>query len=104
MGLPQENAVSELASAIYQNGGIVASVCHGAAGLLPIKDEKGDYLIAGKKVAGFSNKEEDLNQTTAIVSFLTQDELIKRGGLYQEAQLFTSLVVADRRVISGQNH
>lgn len=100
---PQENAVAKLASKIYQKGGIVASVCHGAAGLLPIKDENGDYLISGKKVAGFSNQEESLNQTTDIVPFLTQDELVSRGGNYQEGTPFTSFVVTDERLISGQN-
>lgn len=95
--------LAELARSIHQKGGIISSVCHGAAGLLAIVDQVGTPLIAGKRVAGFSNAEEAANGTSDAVPFLTQDELIAKGGLYQEAQPFSSFVVTDGRLVTGQN-
>lgn len=100
---PQDNTISDIANAIYKKGGFVTSVCHGAVGLLPLKDENGQALIKGKKVAGFSNAEEEINKTTDLVPFLTQDELTNTGGIYQEAQAFQPFVAVDGRLISGQN-
>ena len=52
---PDNKEIQEIARKIYEKGGIVSSVCHGAVGLLNIKLTNGDYLIKGKNVTGFSN-------------------------------------------------
>ena len=40
--------LADIASKIYENGGIVAGVCHGPAGLVNIKLNNGTYLVDGK--------------------------------------------------------
>lgn len=89
---------------IYDNGGIVSSVCHGAIGLLNIRLADGSYLIRDKKVTGFSNEEERLAELDKHVPFLTEDELVRRGARYQRAeQPWAAFAVSDQRVVTGQN-
>lgn len=52
---------------VYESDGIVSAVCHGPAALVDAKLSNGEYLVAGRNVAAFSNKEEEEVQATAIV-------------------------------------
>ncbi|MDW8750317.1 type 1 glutamine amidotransferase domain-containing protein [Streptococcus suis] len=100
---PESVEIAELASQIYQNGGIVTAVCHGVAGLLPIKDEAGQPLIAGKVVTGFTNQEEELNGTTALVPFLTESALREKGAKVEIGTAFSPVVRQNDRILTGQN-
>ncbi|HFR3775473.1 TPA: type 1 glutamine amidotransferase domain-containing protein [Streptococcus suis] len=100
---PQSMEIAELASQIYQNGGLVTAVCHGVAGLLPIKDEAGQPLIEGKVVTGFTNQEEELNGTADLVPFLTETALREKGAKVEIGTAFTPVVRQDDRILTGQN-
>ncbi|HEL2474858.1 TPA: type 1 glutamine amidotransferase domain-containing protein [Streptococcus suis] len=100
---PESVEIAELASQIYQNGGLVTAVCHGVAGLLPIKDEAGQPLIAGKVVTGFTNQEEELNGTTGLVPFLTESALREKGAKVEIGTAFSPVVRQDDRILTGQN-
>ncbi|NHI00222.1 type 1 glutamine amidotransferase domain-containing protein [Oceanimonas sp. MB9] len=100
---PKSDAVNRIGAAIYEQGGYVAAVCHGPAALLNIVDQDGNPIIAGKKVAGFSNVEEAAIELTEVVPYLLQDELSRLGGIYQEGGKFEPFVVQDGRLITGQN-
>ncbi len=47
-----------MAAAIYEAGGIVGAVCHNPAALVNIQLSDGEYLVANKTVAAFTNEEE----------------------------------------------
>lgn len=96
-------ALSDLATKIYENGGVVAAVCHGPAALLDIKLSTGDYLLKDKKVAGFSNAEEEAAGLNMVMPFLLESELVERGGKYTKAALWEKHVVVDERLVTGQN-
>lgn len=81
----------------------IAAVCHAPSVLLNVKDEDGDYLIKGKNVTGFSNSEEKAVQLDKIVPFLLEDALKKQGGLYSKKEDWSSYVVKDGILITGQN-
>ncbi len=100
---PKSPAVNSVASAIYESGGYVAALCHGPAALLNVTGPDGKPIIAGKKVAGFSNVEEKAVGLVELVPYLLQDELIALGGDYQEGKAWESFVVQDGRIITGQN-
>ncbi|HIX01641.1 MAG TPA: type 1 glutamine amidotransferase domain-containing protein [Candidatus Ligilactobacillus excrementigallinarum] len=101
---PDNEKLQSIAMSIYNQGGIVSSVCHGAAGILNLKTSDGKYLIDGKKVTGFSNSEEKEVQLDHLVPYLTEDELVKRGASYEKsANNWESFAVADGRLITGQN-
>lgn len=89
---------------VYEtNRGIVAAVCHGPAALVDVKLSNGKYLVDGKKVAGFSNAEEEAVKLTKVMPFLLETELKKNGGIYSKAGLWQNHVVVDQRIITGQN-
>jgi len=101
---PDNEALQAISRRIYESGGYVSSVCHGAAGLLNIQLSDGTLLVKGKKVTGFSNEEEKLAELDQYVPFLTETELIDRGALYQKAaEPWAVFAVEDKRLISGQN-
>jgi putative intracellular protease/amidase len=101
---PDNEELQALSRRIFENGGIVSSVCHGAVGLLNIRLSDGSLLIAGKEVTGFSNQEEQLAELDKYVPYLTEDELVKRGAIYKKAaEPWLPFAVADQRVITGQN-
>ncbi|MGL4990959.1 MAG: type 1 glutamine amidotransferase domain-containing protein [Sarcina sp.] len=100
---PNDKKLAELAMKIYNNNGIVSSVCHGAAGLLNIKDANGNYLVAGKKVTGFSNSEEIAVQLDKLVPFMTETELSNRGAKYEKGADWGPFAVTDERLVTGQN-
>ncbi|MDH4566662.1 type 1 glutamine amidotransferase domain-containing protein [Pseudomonas sp. BN414] len=101
---PDNEQLQALSRRIYENGGIVSSVCHGAVGLLNIELSDGSLLIKGKEVTGFSNAEEKLAELDKYVPYLTEDEMVKRGAIYKKAaEPWMPFAVADQRVITGQN-
>lgn len=100
---PSDTALAALAADIYQQNGVVAAVCHGPAALLNIKLANGDYLIKGKKLTGFTNTEEAAVKLTDVVPFSLEDELIKKGGRFEKAADWQVKVVADERLVTGQN-
>lgn len=101
---PDNHALQALSRQIFEQGGVVAAVCHGAVGLLNIKLSDNSLLVRGRQVTGFSNIEEKLAELDKVVPFLTENELIARGGLYCKAdEPWAAYAVADGRLVTGQN-
>lgn len=80
----------------------VSAVCH-APGVLRNAKLNGRSVVAGKKVTGFTNTEEQAAGLTDIVPFLVEDMLKERGGLYSKADDWQPYVVTDGLLITGQN-
>ena len=99
----QTPALTKLAEKIYEQGGIVAAVCHGPAAIINLKNPDGSYLVKGKKVSAFSNDEEEAAELTNIVPFLLETELKARGAIYEKAPLWEKKIVVSERLITGQN-
>lgn len=100
---PDNEVLAGIAASIYGAGGTVAAVCHGPAGLLPIRLQDGSLLVKGKKLTGFTNAEEYANGTAKIVPFLLETALENEGALFQEGPEWSDHVVVDGRLITGQN-
>lgn len=67
-----------LIESFWKSNKPVAAVCQAPSVLLHAKDEKGNPLIKGKKVTGFTNTEEAAAKLTDVVPFLLKDALKKR--------------------------
>ena len=80
----------------------VAAVCH-APGVLRNAKLNGRSVVAGKKVTGFTNTEEQAAGLTDIVPFRVEDMLKERGGFYSKANDWQPYVVTDGLLITGQN-
>jgi len=101
---PENEELQAISRKIYEKGGLVSSVCHGAVGLLNIKLSNGSVLVKGKKVTGFSNEEEKLAELDKFVPFLTESELVARGAMYKKADKpWAPFAIEDSRLITGQN-
>jgi len=100
---PDNKEIASIASSIYEKNGFVSAVCHGPAGLVNIKLSDGSYLVDGKKVNAFTNEEEIAAKANEIVPFLLEDKLIERGAIFEKSGVWESHVVADQRLITGQN-
>lgn len=98
-----DEALAHVAAAIYEQGGVVAAVCHGPAGIVNVRLSDGHYLVAGKEVAAFTDEEEEAVGLTDVVPFLLESTLVARGARHTKAPLFQPHVVADRRLVTGQN-
>jgi putative intracellular protease/amidase len=81
----------------------VALVCHAPAALRHVKTPEGRLLIEGRKVAGFTNAEEEAVGLTKVVPFLLEDDLKAKGGLYSSGPDWAPHVVQDGLLITGQN-
>ncbi|WWD00953.1 hypothetical protein V866_007891 [Kwoniella sp. B9012] len=96
--------LQRLTREVWEAGHVVASVCHGFCGLLNITLADGSFLIAGRKMTGFSWTEEKLAGVTKKVPYNAEEVAKQRGALYDKALLlFTSNVVVDGRLVTGQN-
>lgn len=99
-----DESLNALTSAIYQQGGVVSAVCHGVAALVDPVDEQGEPLIQGRKITGFSNREEFFSGLKNEVPFFLEDELVKQGADYQKTFIpFRSYAITDGRIVTGQN-
>ena len=101
---PDDGPLLALAGAIHDNGGVISSVCHGAAGLINLRGADGELVIAERRVTGFTNREEKAVRHTGHVPFSLEDELSRRAREFAQSRVpFVPHVVVDERVVTGQN-
>jgi len=100
---PADEGLARLGRAIYESGGVVAAVCHGPAALVNLRLSDGTPLVAGKRVAAFTNSEERAVGLDGVVPFLLADALVERGAEHVAAPNFVANVVRDGRLVTGQN-
>ena len=100
---PDSAAAQQAIREIDAAGGIVAAVCHGPAALVNARRADGSLLIAGKRLAAFTDGEEAEVQSTHVVPFLLASTLNARGALHQDTPNWSDNVVVDGRLITGQN-
>jgi putative intracellular protease/amidase len=100
---PNSPAVAQVTRDIYEQGGAVAAVCHGPAALVNVKLGDGSYLVAGRRVSAFTDSEERAVKLESTVPFLLASQLAERGAQHEAAPDWTSKVVIDGRLVTGQN-
>ncbi|HEY0463020.1 MAG TPA: type 1 glutamine amidotransferase domain-containing protein [Polyangiaceae bacterium] len=91
-----------LIEAFYDSNKPVAAVCH-APGVLRHVKYRGEPIVKGKRVTGFTNEEEEEVQLTKVVPFLVEDELKRLGGLFEKVANWQVFAITDGRLITGQN-
>ncbi|HLO25250.1 MAG TPA: type 1 glutamine amidotransferase domain-containing protein [Geobacteraceae bacterium] len=91
-----------LIESFYNSGKPVALVCH-APGVLRHVTFKGEPLVKGKRVTGFTNEEEEEVQLTKVVPFLVEDELKRLGAIFEKVPNWQPFSIVDGRLITGQN-
>ena len=91
-----------LLESFYNAGKPIALVCH-SPGVLRHVTYKGEPLVKGKHVTGFTNGEEEEAQLTKVVPFLVEDELLRLGATFEKKANWQPFAITDGRLITGQN-
>ncbi|CAE8582356.1 unnamed protein product [Polarella glacialis] len=97
------DAVGSVVSKAVAAGKVVAFVCHGPMALVKATIEGGDSVVKGKKVAVFSDKEEEMVGLTAKVPFLLEAKMKELGAELQPGEPWTENAVRDGNLVTGQN-
>jgi len=101
---PDSEGLQRITREIWEQGGIVSSVCHGYCGLLNTRLSDGSLLIEGRKMTGFSWREEELAKVDELVPYNAERMAKERGARYEKALIsFVSNAVVDGRLVTGQN-
>ena len=101
--LAEDPASIKLIETLAAAGKPVAAVCHAPGVLRHVKGADGNPLVKGKRVTGFTNTEEEAVGLTHIVPFLVEDMLKKNGGEYSKGADWSSYVLTDGKLVTGQN-
>jgi len=99
----RDPALARLVGAFADAGKVVSAVCHGPVGLLDVTLADGTLLLEGRKVTGFSWREEKLAGRKDAVPFSLEKELGKRGKYSKALVPMKSHVVVDGTLVTGQN-
>ncbi|MGC1382995.1 MAG: type 1 glutamine amidotransferase domain-containing protein, partial [Candidatus Acidiferrales bacterium] len=91
-----------LLESFYNSGKVIALVCH-SPGVLRHVTYKGEPLVKGKRVTGFTNGEEAAVELTHVVPFLVEDELMRLGAIFEKVRDWQPHAVVDGRLVTGQN-
>lgn len=88
---------------VARSGKAIALVCHAPGALRHTRTPDGAPLVAGRKVTGFTDTEEEAVGLTKVVPFLVEDELVAKGAEFSKAGDWEPYVVTDGLLITGQN-
>ncbi|MBB1294194.1 MAG: putative intracellular protease/amidase [Pseudoalteromonas rhizosphaerae] len=97
--------IQSIISSIYESGGILGVGGHGSAGIVNVKLSNGEFLVKGKKIAGFPNSTETSKpwaKQGTLLPFLIENQLNKNGAIAQNKKTLKDkhAVIADQRIIS----
>ncbi len=95
--------LGRLLVALVDAGKVVASVCHGPAGLLSATRADGTWAFAGREVTGFTNEEERQGGLADQAPWLLEDRLREAGGNVRTGPAWHPFTVVDGRLVTGQN-
>lgn len=101
--LPNDAGVTRAVEQAWAGGKLVASVCHGAAGLVTAKRPDGESIVKGLKVNSFTDSEETAVGLADVVPFLLESRLRALGGQFVGTADWQPFVVRDGQLITGQN-
>lgn len=100
--LAESDVSIALLESFYNSGKTIALVCH-SPGVLRHVTYKGEPLVKGKRVTGFTNEEEEEVRLTNVVPFLVEDELKRLGASFEKVPNWQPFSIVDGRLITGQN-
>ncbi|MFM5363601.1 type 1 glutamine amidotransferase domain-containing protein [Aeromonas veronii] len=101
--LPTDVGVKTITEYAANNGKFIASVCHGAAGLVSAIRNDGLPLVHGKRVNSFTDAEEREVGLAGIVPFMLESRIRELGGVFEGADNWQAFAIRDGQLITGQN-
>ncbi|MEM9300795.1 MAG: type 1 glutamine amidotransferase domain-containing protein [Pseudomonadota bacterium] len=100
--LPTDDDLQALIADVYDQGGVIGAVCHGPAALVNVRvDDKA--FLTDRHVTAFTNAEEALFGDKEGGGWSLEDRIVAEGGRFDGGGIMHVHVVADGRVVTGQN-
>jgi putative intracellular protease/amidase len=101
--LPGDAGVTRAVESAYAAGKLIASVCHGAAGLVSARRLDGEPVVKGLRINSFTDAEEAAVGLADVVPFHLESRLLELGALFEGAANWQAFAVRDGQFITGQN-
>ncbi|MGV9229768.1 type 1 glutamine amidotransferase domain-containing protein [Streptomyces nigra] len=101
--LAQDADLGRLLNEAVAQGKTVAALCHGVAGLLSATKEDGTFTFAGRALTSFTDEEENQGGLGANTPYYVESRLRERGADVRTGAAWSSTVVVDGNLITGQN-
>jgi putative intracellular protease/amidase len=101
--LPVDAGVSRAVERAFAASKLIASVCHGAAGLVTAKRPDGQSIVKDLRVNSFTDAEEVAVGLEKIVPFMLETRLRELGGKFEGAANWKPFATRDGQLITGQN-
>jgi len=105
---PTAAPLQRIGAEIYENGGVVAAVCHGPCIFADMRLSNGEQIVAGKRVTAFSREGEE---SVKAINFMHEhnipliEEMLGRNGAQyvRPSGPFSNTVVDSGRLLTGAN-
>lgn len=101
--LADDTTVARMTATMFEAGKPVGAVCHGPAGLLPVKLSTGKGLLEGRSATCFTREEEVDYGSIDKIPYLLEERVARTVGLYSKKGPWAEYVVEDDHLITGQN-
>lgn len=101
--LPGDAGVTRAVERAFAANKLIASVCHGAAGLVTAKRPDGQSIVKDLRVNSFTDAEEKEVGLEAVVPFLLETRLRELGGRFEGTGNWQPFAISDGQLITGQN-
>ena len=101
--LPIDDGVTRAVERAFAAGKLVASVCHGAAGLVTARRPDGQPIVRDLRVNSFTDAEEVIVGLEKVVPFMLETRLRELGGRFEGAHPWQPFAIRDGQLVTGQN-
>ncbi|MFI1398439.1 type 1 glutamine amidotransferase domain-containing protein [Streptomyces sp. NPDC020681] len=101
--LAEDPDLGRLLNTANARGKVVAALCHGLAALLSATDSDGTFTFTGRTLTSFTDEEERQGGLGDNTPYFVESRLRERGAVLDTAPAWTSKVVEDGNLITGQN-
>jgi putative intracellular protease/amidase len=97
--------LQSIISKIYEAGGVIGGGGHGSGAFANVKLASGEYLVKGKRIAGFpdsTEKSKSWAKQGSLLPFLVESQLNKNGAFAQNKETMKNKadVIIDQRIVS----
>jgi putative intracellular protease/amidase len=101
--MPYNRRLHDLLFQFEALGKVIAAVCHAPAVFAGMRRRDGTAFIAGRNITGFTDAEEVAADCVSKLPFQLESRLKALGAIYHAAPNWTSNVIQDGSLITGQN-
>lgn len=101
--LPLDQGVTHAVEQACAGGKLIASVCHGAAGLVTARRPDGLPVVQGRRINAFTDAEETAVGLVDVVPFLLEKRLRELGARFEGGANWQPFAIRDGQFVTGQN-